>query len=84
MPDSKRYLDRLRQGPGAVYSEATAAALLPIADVEARAWLRDRGLVVHLKGRPVVCWRSVLDALNAGHFPATEHAKTEVLPRVKL
>lgn len=84
----ERHRDRLRMGPGAVLTVNEAAALLPIADRDARAWLHHRGLVRSLAGRDVVLWIDVLDELRAGEVPATEAprvvSRTGPLPRVRL
>ena len=61
---STRHQERLSMGVGALLTLAEAAALIPIADMEARAWLKAQGLVQQLKGRHVVTWRSVLDAVE--------------------
>ena len=47
-------------------SVAEAASLLPIADGNARAWLRSQGLVRYLVGKPVVVWLDVMETLNQG------------------
>ena len=52
---SKRHRDRLALGAGAVLTVSEASALLPVADCDARAWLRRLGLVRYLEGRQVVC-----------------------------
>lgn len=84
----ERHRERLRLGVGAVLTVNEAAALLPIGDRDARAWLRDRGLVRSLAGRDVVRWLDVLDALGAGEEPAVEPPRpaprAERLPRVRL
>lgn len=84
----ERHRERLRLGVGAVLTVNEAAALLPIGDRDARAWLRDRGLVRSLTGRDVVRWIDVLDELRAGDVPATEAprvaSRTGPLPRVRL
>lgn len=89
----ERHRARLQMGAGAVLTVGEAAALLPVADGEARAWLRDRGLVRSLLGRDVVRWIDVLDALRAGDAPATEGPvparrratkPADTLPRVRL
>ncbi len=56
---------RLIVSPGAVRSLQQATELLPIADRDARAWLRRRGLVRDLSGRSVVVWADVIAALEA-------------------
>lgn len=66
MPASRR-ADRLALGTGAIFTVGTAAALLPLDDGQARRWLRERDLVRHLLGRPVVVWSDVLDALRDDH-----------------
>lgn len=56
---------RLLLGAAACLPLAEAAGLLPLADREALAWLRERGLVRHLAGRPVVLWLDVIEAIRA-------------------
>ena len=63
-------------------SARRAAELLPIGDQEARRWLRERGLVRYLEGRPVVRWRDVLDALAEPELPP--RSPTLPLARTKL
>lgn len=73
-------------GSGAVLTVAEAAALLPVADADARRWLHGAGLVRRLAGRPVVVWADVHDALRRGDSPqepATTRAPLN-LRRVKL
>lgn len=86
MPRCDRAAARLTMGPGAVLSVSEAAAMLPVKDSEARAWLRSRGLVRDLEGRAVVCWRDVLAELGAGDGPVVVDATPAVvrLPRVRL
>lgn len=55
---------RLALGPAALMSLSEAAKLIPMSDSEARAWLRDEGLVRDLRGRSVVIWGDVLDQLR--------------------
>ena len=71
MAGSARHADRLRLGVGAVLTVAEAAALLPVADRDARSFLRRKGLVRDLDGRAVVRWLDVLDALAADAGPAS-------------
>ena len=61
---SKRHLHRLHLGAAAILSLSDAAALLPIGDADARAWLRESGLVRQLQGRHVVAWADVLAAIH--------------------
>lgn len=56
--------DRLSLGRAAVVTFNRAAALLPIRDAEARAWLRRNELIRHIEGRAVVRWGDVLDQLD--------------------
>ena len=76
---STRDRDRLALGRDAVLSLGRAAELLPMADGDARAWLRAQGLVVRLeyagRDKEVVCWGAVLDRLHSqASLPATpEH-----------
>lgn len=62
-------MERLALGADAVLPLQQAAALLPMADREAREWLRDRGLVRQLAGRDVVIWGDITDALRANETP---------------
>lgn len=55
---------RLALGAAAILSVSQAAGLLPIADAEARSWLRAKGLVRDLCGREVVVWGHVLAELE--------------------
>lgn len=59
-----RRVQRLLVSPGAVVSVQQAAELLPIADRDARAWLKRKGLLRDLDGRKVVVWADVLKALE--------------------
>lgn len=77
-PGSARTLQRLALGAAAVLPVALAADPLPIADDEARRWLRDHGLVRNLAGREVVVWGDVLDALREG--APTPKGRTLVVP----
>ena len=61
---SSRATVRLALGDAAVLTPAQAAQLLPIGDTEARAWLHEAGLVRLLRGREVVIWGDVLQALR--------------------
>jgi hypothetical protein len=63
MPQN-RYEGRTALGDAAVFSLNKAAELLPIGDSEARAWLKESGLVRSVNGRPVVLWRDVLSAIS--------------------
>jgi hypothetical protein len=63
---STRHRERVLMGSGAVLSLAEAAALLPLADSDARQWLVGRGVVRSLAGRSVVRWSDVLDELGRG------------------
>lgn len=55
---------RLVISPAAILSVAQAVQLLPIRDVEARAWLRERGLIRDLCGRQVVVWGMVVAEIS--------------------
>ena len=87
MPN-ERHQERLSMGAGAVLSLGEAAGLLPVADREAREWLRENGLVSYIKGRPVVAWSAVIEALRNPEVPAPGASKpkprTGSLPRVRL
>lgn len=76
-----RKLARLVVSPGAILSLQKAAELLPIADRDARAWLRRCGLVRNLAGRPVIIWQEVIDALAN---PPEAPPKVAALRRVEL
>lgn len=70
-------------GLGAVLPVAAAAALLPLGDSEARAWLHDRRLIRHIAGRRCVIWADVIEALRgAGDIDA--RVIDSPLPRVRL
>ena len=83
---SNRHRERLAMGAGAVLTVAEAVALLPIADREARTWLRQEDLIRDLAGRPVVRWADVLVALSAGAEPGADPLTMVhgTLPRVQL
>lgn len=51
-------------GSGDVLTVSEAAAALRMRQSHARRWLRDRGLVVEVAGRPRVPWGRVLAALG--------------------
>ena len=76
-----RKLARLVVSPGAILSIQKAAELLPIAERDARRWLRRCGLVRDLAGRPVVVWQDVIEALAN---PPDPPPKAAALRRVKL
>jgi len=59
---------RLRVSRGAILPAHIAAGLLPMKDVDAARWLRQRGLVHSLEGRRVVVWGDVADSI-AGRRP---------------
>ena len=86
MQSSARHSQRLSMGVGAVLTVNEAAALLPVADSDARLWLRRRGLVSSLDGRPVVVWAAVLAAIRSGDGPDEPPAarRSTPLPRVAL
>ena len=76
-----RKLARLVVSPGAILSLQKASELLPIAERDARRWLRRCGLVRDLAGRPVVVWQEVIDALTN---PPEAPPKVAALRRVEL
>lgn len=85
--DDGRHTQRLVLGAAAVLSEAAAVDLLPLARKEAREWLRELGLVRYLRGRRVVVWGDVLEALRTDADKPTRpepKPRTGHLPRVKL
>lgn len=86
MARSDRAAARLTMGSGAVLSLSEAAAMLPVADRDARAWLRARCLLRDLDGREVVVWEDVLGALRAGEGPSVMDATPTLVrvPRVRL
>lgn len=72
-------------GLGAILTLNEAAALLPIADDEARAWLKAQGLIRYLAGRPCVLWMDVAEALRAPEpRPESRPRAAGALPRVRL
>ena len=75
---------RLALGTGAVVSLAEAAALVPLADAEARRWLQAQGLVRELEGRRVVRWLDVLWHPALGGPPADGEAPDASGPRVRI
>lgn len=86
-PKSTRHYERLSMGLGAILSLAEAAAVLPIADYDARRWLRELGLVRNIDGRAVVVWLDVVEELRRGPPSAAPGAKQPPrrrLPRVRL
>lgn len=74
-------LQRLVVSSSAVLSAGQAARLLPIAERDARRWLRRRGLIRDLDGRSVVVWGDVVRELGR---PAHEPPAVRALPREKL
>ena len=74
---SSRHNSRLRLGEAAVLPVPQAIALLPLADKEARDWLEENQLILHLRGRRVVIWGDVLRQLTAS---AQESFRTPQLP----
>lgn len=79
---------RCALGVAAVFTEAEAASLLPVRDADARAWLRDRGLITDEPGLgKVVVWSRVLRLLEGGDGPVdrsrVEPARAR-LPRAAL
>lgn len=91
---SDRDRERIALGRDAVLSLGRAAELLPLADREARAWLREQGLVVELatsgRSKEVVHWGAVLDRLGPAPVEAAEPTRRKLrqrhgrLPRVDL
>ena len=87
-----RKQERLLLGAAAVLPPRQAAELLPWSDQEARAWLRQKGLVLTVDGHEIVIWGDVLDALRARPEPLPEAPKKnqrkgtkhEVLKRFSL
>lgn len=67
---SARHQERLALGSAAVFSLLRAAELLPIADSEARVWLRREGLVRLLGDKEVVVWGEVVERLRGPDPPA--------------
>lgn len=55
---------RLLLGRAGVFSVTEAAELLPLSDNDARDWIRGKGLVRRIGGKPLVVWGDVLDALE--------------------
>lgn len=82
---SQRHADRLAMGGAAVLSVAQASALLPLADSEAREFLRREGLVRHVEGRAVVVWSAVIAAIERGdRTDAGPKPGLPSLPHVRL
>ena len=74
---SSRHNSRLRLGEAAVLPVPQAIALLPLADKEARDWLEENQLILHLRGRRVVIWGDVLRQLTAaGEVPPPKPKST--------
>lgn len=69
-------------GPAAVLPVAEAAALLPLGDTDARDWLTSRGLVLALRGREVVIWGDVLDAIRQHRGLMSDHTEGAVVEGV--
>lgn len=84
MDRAERMAARLALGRDAVFTEATAVALLPFGDAKTRTWLRKRNLVRRDPelGRYVI-WGEVLEALRQVSPPAPSRSVSE-LPRKKL
>lgn len=70
---SVRDRERLGLGRDAILSLGRAAELLPLADGEARAWLREQGLVATIeacgRSRELVHWGAVLERLGPAPTP---------------
>jgi hypothetical protein len=56
--------ERIALGAAAVVTVREAVKRLPISDCDAEAFIRERQLVRSLRGREVVIWGDVLDALR--------------------
>ena len=90
---STRDRERISLGRDAVLSLGRAVELLPLADGDARAWLREQRLVRTLqtggRSKEVVCWGAVLDHLD-GPSPPRRRSRQQPrrrgagLPRVDL
>jgi hypothetical protein len=78
---NERHAQRLAMGSGAILSLGEACELLPVADREARSWLQELGLVRYLRGRPVIVWSEVQDALRN---PSTPQPGAKPRPRLRL
>jgi hypothetical protein len=80
-----RTATRAALGSAAVLSEAEACELLPCRDGDARAWLREAGLVVEhpVLGR-VVVWEDVVAAIRARPEPEGPVRPPSGLPRRTL
>jgi len=70
MPADPVALRRERLGEAAVFTLSAAAELIPLADTDARRWLRARGIVRNLNGRELVIWGDVVSAIREGE-PST-------------
>lgn len=89
---STRDRERISLGRDAVLSVGRAAELLPLADGEAKAWLREQGLVrsIETGGRTkeIVRWGSVLNHLDGPapprQKPRQPRRRGAGLPRVDL
>jgi hypothetical protein len=66
-PKSDRHFSRLQLGEAAIISVPQTIGLIPIADGDARKWLKAHHLIKDLEGRKVVVWGDVLAALNSDH-----------------
>lgn len=75
MPADPVALRRERLGEAAVFSLSGAAELLPLADADARRWLRDLGIVRHLGGRELVIWGDVVNAIRDGDAPRVQASR---------
>lgn len=86
MPRARdRDADRLALGRAAVLTVQRAVELIPVlTETERRDWLRERGLIRYLAGRPVVRWQDVLDALEDQAEQAAPPRPVATLPRVRL
>lgn len=78
---SVRDRERLGLGRDAILSLGRAAELLPLADGEARAWLREQGLVATIEAcgrtKELVHWGAVLERLGPAPTPKTRARRRE-------
>ncbi len=80
---SGRHQDRLALGDAAILPLPQAVALMPMADHDARHWLRRHKLVLDLDGRNVVIWADVLETLR-GRAPEPRRPREMSLVRANL
>ena len=81
--DSDRARARRELGMGAVISLYQAAQLLPLPDEEAVELLRREGVVLRVRGREIVVWADVVEALRrVGQAPPDQaQARAATVPR---